>query len=341
MERRKFLQTSFLISTSSLVFNRKLSASIAKGIIHPPKLKKGDVVGLVTPGSYITEDELNDAKRNITNLGLIPFHTENVLAKDGYLAGSDELRAKDFNSMIYDRDVKAIWAVRGGYGCARILDKIDYNALAKNPKVVIGYSDITALLYGIFSQTGLVCFHGPVGISTFDEFSVNNLKPLLFGRSKNLKLKPADKFDSPEIIRTGLAEGRLVGGNLSLIISTIGTKYDLDYKNKIVFIEEINEEPYRIDRMLTHMIQAEKFDGAAGIALGRFVKCEVKEKSPEFDSSFNLKEVLFDRLYSLNIPVVYGLSFGHIDNKITLPFGAKAKLDVKNFEITLLENTVV
>ncbi len=341
MDRKKFIKTAILTSSAfSLGFTRYSLRNTYSEIIHPPKLKPGDVVGLVTPGSYITEKELEEAKKNIRSLNLIPYHTSNVLSKDGYLAGSDKQRAEDINHMFKNPDVKCIWAVRGGYGCTRILDLIDYDLIRRNPKAIIGYSDITALLYAVFSQTGLICFHGPVGISTFDEFSVHNLKPLLFSDVKGLKIKQY-KNSETTVIRSGKAVGRLVGGNLSLMVSLIGTKFDIESKDKIIFIEEINEEPYRIDRMLTQMIQAGKFEGAKGIALGNFQKCEIKENDPEFESSFTLKEVLYDRLFGLGIPVVYGLSFGHISNKITLPFGAKAELDVNNNTIKLLENTVV
>ena len=142
-------------------------------------------------------------------------------------------------------------------------------------------------------------------------------------------------------IRSGIAKGELVGGNLSIVVSLIGTKYDIDTTGKIVFLEDVGEEPYRIDRMLTQMIEAGKFDNAAGIALGVFKHCRVKKENPSFKTSFNLREVLFDRLYKLGVPVIYGLSFGHIENKFTLPFGIKAKLDVTNQTLTLLEKAVL
>ncbi len=342
MKRKDFIRTSAMAGIAAVsgggVFANALND---KKIIKPPLLRKGDKVGIAAPGSYITEEELEETKKNIRSLGLVPFYTENILAKDGYLAGTDKQRASDINRMFADKSVKAVWAARGGYGAARILGMIDYNAIRRNPKILIGYSDITALLYAVFAKTGLISFHGPVGISTFDEFSVHSLKQILFDAETNISLTPSEKFPTPLTIRSGKASGKLIGGNLSLAVSLIGTPYDVSSKGKIIFLEEINEEPYRIDRMLTQMIQADKFKDAAGIALGRFVKCSPKEEDPEFESSFTLEEVLYDRLFNLGIPVVYGLSFGHIDNKYTLPFGSEAELDAKTGVIKLTESAAI
>jgi muramoyltetrapeptide carboxypeptidase len=223
---------------------------------------------------------------------------------------------------------------------------LNYDLIKSNPKVIIGYSDITALLNSIYSETGLVTFHGPVGISTFNEFSVTYFNEVLVHPENNLVLisvKGDDQKDTNGLttIVSGEAVGELVGGNLLVLNSLIGTKYDFNGEGKIIFLEEIGEEPYRIDRMLTQLIQSGKFDKAAGIAMGVFKNCEPKEKGPSFSTSFSLMEVLFDRLSNLNIPVIYGLSFGHIKNKFTLPVGIKAELDTMNQTITLLENSVI
>ncbi|MCK7516629.1 MAG: LD-carboxypeptidase [Ignavibacteriales bacterium] len=202
------------------------------------------------------------------------------------------------------------------------------------------------MLNAIYSETGLVTFHGPVGISSFNEFSVTYFNEVLVHPEKDLVLisaKGEDEKDNNGIktIVSGKAVGELVGGNLSVLNSLIGTKYDFNGEGKIIFLEEIGEEPYRIDRMLTQLIQSGKFDKAAGIAMGVFKDCEPKEKDPSFSTSFSLMEVLFDRLSNLKIPVIYGMSFGHIKNKFTLPVGIKAELDTINQTITLLENSVI
>ena len=179
----------------------------------------------------------------------------------------------DIHSMFADKDVNAIVAVRGGYGCARLLPILNYELIKSNPKILIGYSDITSLLYGIYEKTGLVCFHGPVGTSTFNEYSINHFNNILAEPNTNYKMKnlPEDE-EQLFVINEGVGEGELVGGNLSIVVSMIGTEYDIDSKDKIIFLEEIGEEPYRIDRMLTQMRQSGKFDGCKGIALGVFRK---------------------------------------------------------------------
>lgn len=342
MKRNEFIKSTGLMGLAIAVNPAKLLAGRQKQqILKPAKLNPGDKVGLVVPASFITEKQLEEAKRNIENLGLVPYYTNNVLARDGYLGGTDKQRADDINAMFSDKSIKAVWSVRGGYGCARMLDMLDYDLIKKNPKILIGYSDITALLYAIFARTGLVTFHGPVATSTFDDFSVSYLKSLLFEVNSNVKLVQSPVAEEPLVIRSGKASGRLVGGNLSIVVSLIGTKYDVDSRDKIIFLEEIKEEPYRIDRMLTQMIQAGKFDGAKAVVLGNFRKCDIRKNDPEFDESFTLSEVLYDRLFNLGIPVIYGMSFGHIDNKFTLPFGVKAELNTLDASVVLKENPVV
>lgn len=345
MQRRDFIKS---VSTAALLAEvpNVFGAVQPKEKIRPPRLKSGDTIGLIAPGSYISPDELKDSVDNLEKLGFNVLYDERILSKTGYLAGDDRSRAEEVNSMFTNKKVKGIVCARGGYGCARILPLLDYDLIKSNPKVLIGYSDITALLNGIYVATGLITFHGPVGISSFNEFSVKYFNDVLVNPKQKVVLKSErgeDEKDNNGIttIVSGKGVGELVGGNLSVLNSLIGTKYDFDGEGKIIFLEEIGEEPYRVDRMLTQLIQADKFDKAAGIALGVFKDCEPKEKDPSFSSSFSLIEVLFDRLSNLNIPVVYGLSFGHIKNKFTLPIGIQAELDTINQTITLLETAVL
>jgi muramoyltetrapeptide carboxypeptidase len=309
--------------------------------LKPAKLNRGNTIGLIAPGSYITQSQLDESIKNFEDLGYKVKYSKNILSKYGYLAGFDSERVEDIHSMFADKEVNAIVAVRGGYGCARLLPILNYELIKANPKILIGYSDITSLLYGIYEKAGLVCFHGPVGTSTFNEYSVNHFNNILAEPKPNYEMKnlPEDE-DQLFVINEGVAEGELVGGNLSIVVSMIGTEYDIDSKDKIIFLEEIGEEPYRIDRMLTQMRQSGKFDGCKGLALGVFERCEARERDPEFPRSLTLKQVLQDRLGDLGIPVIYGLSFGHIKNKFTLPFGIKAKLDTYNKRLTLLEEAV-
>lgn len=345
MKRKNFIKTLSLASAIPLISPAEkiysfTSQQPAKKI-KPKRLKQNDTIALIAPGSYISQNELNNSIKNIEGLGFKTVYRNSILEKSGYFAGEDKKRADELIEMFSRKDVDGIFCVRGGYGCARILPLLDYEIIKNNPKVLIGYSDVTALLYGIYSKTGLVCFHGPVGISTFNEFSVMYLKNTLIYPHENLELiSEPEEGTSPVVISSGKAEGELIGGNLSIVVSMIGTSYDVDYKDKIVFLEETGEEPYRVDRMLTQMIQSGKFDNAAGIAMGIFEKCEPKEKEPAFSSSFSLMEVLFDRLSGLGIPVIYGLSFGHIKNKFTLPFGIKSELNADNHTLSLLEKAV-
>ncbi len=345
MKRKNFLKISALspIAFSNLnAFNLFEQTKVnSPKIIKPKKLKNGDTIGLVSPAGFLKKSSLDEAIESMEKLGFKVKVGDHVLDRNGYLAGTDQQRADDINNMFKDNSVDGIFCTRGGYGVARMLNLLDYGTIKNNPKMLIGYSDITALLYGIFAQTGLVSFHGPVATSTFDEFSTEYFRKVLMSNLSPLELplNEVHKEDS-YVIRSGKASGKLVGGNLSIVVSLIGTPYDVDFTDSILFLEEVREEPYRIDRFLTQLLSSGKLDKVNGIALGVFKNCEIDPDKPSFERSFTLKEVLFDRLYQLGVPVVYGLSFGHIANKYTLPFGIKAELNTINKSITLLENSV-
>jgi len=350
MNRKKFITSLSVASVGATVFNpvsfSKSSLLDEPPIIKAPRLKSGDKLAIVAPGSYISEEELQDSIKNLNELGFETTYSEKILLQSGYFAGADKDRAADLMKKFADKSVNGIVCARGGYGCARILPMLDYDLIRSNPKVLIGYSDITALLYGIYKKTDLISFHGPVGTSTFNDYSVDNFKKVLINPTQSTLFKNSTSGDDENIydvtsIVQGKGKGRLVGGNLSIIVSLIGTEFDIDYSNKIIFIEEIGEEPYRIDRMLTQMIQTGKFNNAAGIMMGIFRKCEVKEDTALTSKSFTLMEVLKDRLSGLKIPVVYGMSFGHVKDKFTIPFGALAELDADKQIFTLLEKAVI
>jgi len=351
MNRRELLKSAALTTAVAMLpISNILSFTSSKTnlrTIKPKRLQKGDLIGLAAPASFIDEKELQESIVQMEKLGFKAKYNEKILSKYGYLAGTDKERADDLANLFADKDVKGIICVRGGYGTPRLSPVLDYNLIKRNPKILCGYSDITSLIYSIYSQTGLVCFHGPVATSTYNDFSLNYFISTLMEPQKTLPLisatdeKPEDTDFQRYVINEGVCEGILTGGNLSLVVSHIGTKYDIDLKGKILFLEEVNEEPYRIDRMLTQMINAGKFEGIAGIALGVFRGCEKKKKDASFEESLNLKQVLIDRLKPLNIPTIYGLSFGHIVNKFTLPIGIKAKLDTDKQSLTLLEPAVL
>jgi muramoyltetrapeptide carboxypeptidase len=358
MNRKKFITSLSAASLaasvyplSTLQFSRSQSrdlegfANDEPAVVKAPRLKSGDKLAIVAPGSYISEEELHDSIKNLNQLGFETTYSQKVILQIGYFAGTDKERADDLMEKFSDKSVNGIVCARGGYGCSRILPLLNYDVIRANPKVLIGYSDVTALLYGIYQKAGLIAFHGPVGTSTFNDYSVNNIKKVLMNPERSSLFTNSTSSEDENIygIKTivkGKRKGRLVGGNLSIMVSLIGTQFDVDYSGKIIFIEEIGEEPYRIDRMLTQMIQSEKFKNAAGIMLGIFRKCEVKEEDASFSKSFNLMEVLKDRLSNLKIPVVYGMSFGHVKDKFTIPFGVLAELDADKQTFTLLEKAV-
>ncbi len=313
-----------------------------KRILKPKHLKKGQSIGLIAPGSSITEDKLQAAISNLESLGLKPVYTKNILAKHGYLAGKDEDRLSDLHQMFGDPKIDGIWCIRGGYGCTRLLPFIDYKLIKKNPKVLIGYSDITALLQGIYKKTGLIGFHGPVAVSNPTSYTIENFQKVVMHSTDKIVLKNAVENQNSEtknyqtkVIKEGKASGKLIGGNLSLISALAGTKYKLSFKNKILFLEDVGEKPYRIDRMLTQLRQSCDLRKASAILLGIFNDCEGG------NNSLSLMETLEDRLGDLDIPVIYGMSFGHIDHQFTLPIGINASLDTKAQTLTLLESGVV
>ncbi len=349
MKRRDFLKTTAITAAAASmpinsIFAGSKTNSSEKEIIKPKRLKKGDTLGIISPGSSVNKEELKESIEALEKLGFNTYTTDRICAKHGYLGGTDEQRAADVNEMFANEKVDGIVCARGGYGCNRILGMLDYDVIKKNPKVLIGYSDITALLYGIYAQTGLVTFHGPVGISTFNEFSVDYFTKVLmepqeqtvFHSAKDDQAKKDEAYHIVKI-RGGKASGRLVGGNMAVGVSLMDTPYDVDYTGKLIFFEEIGEKAYRVDRMLSQMTLSGDLSKAAGIVLGVFKNCEDKED----ESSFSLKEVLFDRLTDLGIPVIYGLSFGHITNKFTIPFGINAEMNVAEETLTLLEPAVL
>lgn len=344
MKRRNFIKTLSavpLLNQVELFSQSEHTKSPLPDVkIRPERLKKGDTIGLVTPGSYIRKDELEESIENISNLGFKVVYTDKVLARDGYFGGTDEERAADLNNMFARKDVDGIFATRGGYGCTRILPLLDYKLIAKNPKVFVGYSDITALLYGIYKYTGLVCFHGPVGISTFNEYSLYNLKHIVLYPSKDFVMYNSAGNKPAVTIKSGKAKGELIGGNLSLACSLVGTDYDIGTKGKILFLEEVEEEPYRIDRMLTQMKEAGKFDDVEGVIFGVFEDCNPKPSKDGKIDSFTVLEVIYNTLGDLSVPMIFGMSFGHITDKLTMPFGIYVEFDSVNQSISLLETSV-
>ena len=348
MKRRNFIKATSAASIAALIspkFSAQEKQFSGNQLVKPATLKRGEKIALVTPGSYITKAEKQESINNLQDLGFEVIYSERLMQKNGYFSATDEERAADLNEMFSREDIRGIVCARGGYGCARILPYLDYNLINKNPKALIGFSDITALLFALYKFSSLVTYHGPVATSTFSKFSKNYFERVLINTDENLELENSKNRNNYNIygvtsISDGIREGELIGGNLSIVASLIGTPYDVDTTGKIIFLEEFLEEPYRIDRMLTQMLQAGKFEKAAGVALGVFKMCEPSIQNPAFSGSFSLMDVLQDRLGNLGIPVIYGLSFGHVVDKLTLPIGIKAELNSERKTIKLLEKPV-
>ena len=351
MERRNFIKNLGFAGASLPLMSFSNSTEENKKdteqkLIKPKALKKGDTIGLITPGSFIEEDDLQKAVDNLEALGFKVKLSENIRKERGYTAGTKQERIDDLHNMFADDKVDGIWAARGGYGCSGLLPLIDFDLIKKNPKVFIGYSDITVLHLAIFKKTGLVTFHGPVASSTFTEYATKYFKDMLMSADIPPKVYPSEYNDEKgegnvffksKIYNKGKAEGKLIGGNLSLISAMIGTEWAMDFEDKLLFIEDIGESPYRIDRMLIQLDQSQDLNKSKGIILGVFEDCE----KPKSEPSLELDEMFEDNLKDVNVPVSYGFSFGHIKDQFTMPYGIKAKMNAKERTLEFLEGAVI
>ena len=311
--------------------------------ILPRRLREGDLIGLVTPGSSVTPEQLASCISKLEEIGFRTTHNETVLSEYGYFAGPDRERADELMDMFIREEVNGIMCVRGGYGSIRILDMLDYDQIQKNPKAFIGYSDITALVTSIYKETGLVTFHGLMGISDFNKFSVKSFQKVLVDPQESYKYpykREKETRDNPEYdrytITGGRAEGILIGGNISVLDSMIGTRFEPDFEGKIVFLEDVEEKTYRVDKMVYHLLTGTNLKKAAGIILGACDECNIGE-----EPTLSLKVALDDLLRPLGIPVSYGLAFGHIKRMLTIPTGIRAAMDAEKNSFELLESAVI
>lgn len=311
-------------------------------IIKPNKLKKGDVIGIITPASM--PDDVSRIEKGVKYLESLGYKVEvgkNVGKVRGYLAGTDEERLDDLHYMFNKKSIKAIICVRGGYGSPRLLDKIDYSLIKKNPKIFVGYSDITALQMAFLKKCGLVTFAGPMVAVDFWKEEVSKFTEEQFWRMITSD-QPFGKLANPDnerffVLNKGFAEGRIIGGNLALITALMGTEYLPSFENNILMLEDIGEPPYRIDRMLNQIKLAKGFEQAAAIILGRFVDC--------YDSngakSLTLNEVMADYFSKIEKPVIYNFKHGHISDNITVPFGLNCVLNTEKNVLEITENAVI
>jgi muramoyltetrapeptide carboxypeptidase len=313
-------------------------------LVRPRALRPGDAVALVTPATEVPDPErLALAEHTIKYLGLRVKRARNVGLRFGVYRESVAARLDDLHAMFRDPEVRGIFAVRGGYGSAHLLDRIDYDLIRRHPKVFVGYSDITAMHLAINRHARLVTFHGPVVLSRFTDYTLRHFRKVLFetappGKLTNPpetnELRPAHALRA---VRPGTATGQLIGGNLSLIVSTLGTPYEIDTRGKILFLEDVEEQAYNIDRMLTQLRLAGKLKDAAGIVWGECDGCGPRDYKPSTVLPFSVGEVVDNLLGALQVPVLSGLTIGHTNDQLTLPLGVTATLDASAGTLDLKE----
>ncbi|MDP2208936.1 MAG: LD-carboxypeptidase [Bacteroidota bacterium] len=308
-------------------------------ILKPKALKKGDTIGIVAPASpHSSNDKLTNGIRYFEQLGYKVVIGKHINDKMGYLAGTDKSRASDINNFLNDKKIKAIFCTRGGYGSHRILDLIDYDIIKRNPKIFVGYSDITALQLAIFKKTGLVTFAGPMVIPDLSEkLSIDSEEHFWKCLTSPIPVGVINLFKNQtlKVLTHGKVTGKILGGNLSVITALAGTSYLPSFKNSILTLEDIEERPYRIDRMLHQLKLAGLLNNLSGVISGDFSTCLPEKDKP----SLKLEEIFKSVLKK--IPIMMDFKFGHIRNSITIPYGINVKLDTKKNEISFLENAVI
>jgi len=297
-------------------------------MIRARALRKGDKVGLLAPASSFSHGDFLSGCERLREMGYEPVYAPDIFNRDIYFAGTAERRTREFHELWQREDVAALICVRGGYGSNYLLDMLDYQMIAARPKILVGCSDITSLLTAMTDRTGLVTFHGPmvakdIAGQTLDLSSWNNA------------LQGTTNWDVPTagvaVLRAGKAEGQLYGGCLSMLVASLGTPYEIQTEGTILFIEDIAEKPFRIDRMLMQLRLAGKLEQVRGFVFGEMLDC-----LPPKGETYTLQQVIMRVLAPYNVPIVYGLKSGHVTSgNITLPIGVRAELAAENSGVTL------
>ncbi len=306
-------------------------------MLKPKPLPTGGTIGIIAPSGPVDQASISKATRFLTRQGYRVRLGQYLFSRRGYLAGTDEQRAWDINTMFADPETDAILIARGGYGSARLLDLIDYDVVEKNPKILVGYSDAIALQLALLARCGLVSFYGPVASIDFARPTApQSVARMLhaFNARAGAPLFPRQWPKSIKTLSPGKAQGRLVGGCLSVIAALLGSDYFPDMAGAVLFLEDVDEPPYRIDRYLTQLELAGVLARVAGVLLGRFVRCYPRRRKP----TLTLDQVLMEKLARRPYPILSGLPFGHIASKITLPQGVMISTDTASRSLTLLES---
>jgi len=311
--------------------------------IKPPRLSVGDTIRLISPSHLVSEEQLQMSIAGMEALGFNVTIPDSILAQYGYFAGTDEERAEEINQAFATPEVKAIIAVRGGSGASLLLDKLDYTLIKKNPKVIAGFSDVTALLLAIHEKTGLITFHSPVAIQSWPKFSVDYFKAVLLN-AETVKFTNSESEDDliqthekTTTISNGSATGQIIGGNMTVISTLMGSNYlPKNWQGKILFLEDVGEEVYRIDRIFAQLKNAGILSQLAGFVAGHFNNCQELARN-----SFELHEVIERYIKPLAIPAFSGAMIGHQDKQFTIPQGIDVSIDANNGEIKMLTSAVV
>lgn len=347
MNRRDLLKMAAAVPLSGTQGARQPASPApgsASSAVRPRRLAPGDTVAMVAPASAtFIRMELEIARESLEELGLKVVVGEHLLDRHGYLAGSDVARAADINRFFADPSVRAVLPIRGGWGSSRVLPYLDYAAMRRNPKIVLGYSDITALLLAINARANLVTFHGPNGMGRWDTWSAELVKRVLFDAEAASFENPRDKGDfiiqmenRTQTIVPGMARGKLLGGNLTVLTALLGSPYLPAWDGCILFLEDVGEDIYRIDRMMTSLKLAGVLEKIRGFVFGTCDECEPGEGY----GSLTLEEVLDDHIRPLNVPSWRGAMIGHRTPQFTLPVGAPVEIDAARATIRMTEPAV-
>ncbi len=309
-------------------------------VLHPPRLRRGDLIGLVCPASPArSSDRIQAGVRYLEGLGYRVLVGRHVNQRHGFSAGTDAERAEDLNELIRNPQVRALFALRGGSGCQRLLSSLDYRALTRSPKILVGYSDVTFLQLAVWRRCRLISFSGPMAAVEFggapDPYTEETFWGLVTSRARRREL--VFPPESPgRMVRPGVADGRLLGGCLSLVTSLLGTPFMPDLRAAVLFAEDVGERPHRLHRLWTHLGQAGVLGRVAGVFTGQFTEADPRPGEPHLTQA----EILEENLGALGVPVLADLAYGHIPRKLTIPQGVLARLDATRRRLTLLESPV-
>ena len=345
MNRRELLTTAAVTPLVAALAPQPAVRTAAARTLYPRRLAPGDRVALVGPASATFERmELEIARESLEALGLKVVIGDHLRDRHGYLAGGDAARAADINRFFADASIRAVLPIRGGWGSSRLLPYLDFAAIARNPKVVLGYSDITALLLAIYARTGLVTFHGPNGMGRWDAWSVEFVRRVLFAGEAVTFENPKERGEflvqtehRTQTIVPGVARGRLLGGNLTVLTALLGSPYLPSWEDGILFLEDVGEDIYRVDRMLTSLKLAGVLGKLRGVVFGTCEECEPGEGY----GSLTLEEVLDDHVRPLSVPSWRGAMIGHRIPQFTLPVGAEVEIDASRATVRMLGAAVV